>query len=75
MEKGLVTVAVDDLHTDRGWNPVYAKLSVTAVLPLTIQHTIHTEQVYRDVVASKPLEVRSSSQLRYHDDFCPTVVD
>lgn len=27
------------------------------------------------MIVAKPLEVQASSQLGYHDDFCPTVVD
>lgn len=70
-----MVIAVDDLHTDQGWNSIYEALSVMAVLLQTMQYTIHTEQVYQVVVVSKPLEVQTSSQLEYHDDFCPTVVD
>lgn len=73
--RGLVTLAVDDLRTDRGWNPIYEVLSVIALLPLMIQRIIHTERVYQKAVVSKPLGVQTSSQLGYRDDSCPTVVD
>ena len=75
VEKGLVVVACDDLHNGRGWYPAYKKPGVTAILPLTIERTTHTEQACRNVVVSRLHEVQTSSQPGYHGDFCPTVED